>query len=231
MAMIRHQSMSPVKIQPTTSTRKAPVQVSSKARLMRTLQNGIDRLERLVGESLEYAQMRSTEMELRREPTDIGDLVEQVVALLGPAITAKRQRLTIDIEPDLPELLVDAEQVERVLLNLINNANKFTAADGDITIEVRNTGSAIVTNVADTGRGIPDVDQDNIFGEYYRGSNADGLEGAGTGLGLAIAKSLVEAHGGQISFVSKQDVGTTFTVSLPLLTDLRSAGDGGAQPS
>jgi K+-sensing histidine kinase KdpD len=203
----------------------------AKTRLMRTLQNGIDRLERLVGESLEYAQMRSSEMEVRREPTMLGDLVEQVVALMGPNISAKRQNLMLDIEPDLPELLVDPDQVERVILNLVNNANKFTPANGDIAIRIRNTGSAIVLTVEDNGRGIPDGDQANIFGEYYRGSNADGLEGAGTGLGLAIAKSLVELHGGQISFVSKQDEGTTFSLSLPLLTNLREEdGEGEAAP-
>lgn len=172
-----------------------------------------------MGESLEYAQMRSSEMEIKREPTNIGDLVEQVVGLLGPSIGAKRQHLEVLIEPNLPELLVDAEQVERVLLNLINNANTFTPADGEIKIHFYNAGTAVVTTVSDTGRGIPDSDQANIFGEYYRGSNADGQEGASTGLGLAIAKSLVEAHGGEVSFVSKQDEGTTFTVSLPLLTN------------
>lgn len=194
----------------------------AKTRLMRTLQNGIDRLERLVGESLEYAQMRSSEMEVRREPTSIGDLVEQVVALMGPNISAKHQNLMLDIEPDLPDLLVDPDQVERVILNLVNNANKFTPVNGDIAVRVRNTGSTIVLTVEDNGRGIPDDDQANIFGEYYRGSNADGLEGAGTGLGLAIAKSLVELHGGEISFSSKQNQGTTFTMALPLLTKLSS---------
>lgn len=195
----------------------------AKTRLMRTLQNGIDRLERLVGESLEYAQMRSSEMEVRREPTNLGDLVEQVVGLMGPNISAKHQNLMLEIEPDLPDLLVDPEQVERVILNLVNNANKFTPANGDISVTIKNTGSALVTKVQDTGRGIPDADQANIFGEYYRGSNADGQEGAGTGLGLAIAKSIVDAHGGEISFVSKQDEGTTFQFSLPLVAKERDA--------
>ena len=193
----------------------------SKTRLMCTLQNGIDRLQRLVSESLEHAQMRSAEMEVRREPTDVGALVETAAALVGPSVTAKRQKLTMEIERDLPELLVDPEQVERILVNLLTNENKFTPQEGHISIRVRNTGTKVVTEVEDNGRGIPDSDQENIFGEYYRGANADGLEGAGTGLGLAIAKSLVELHGGEISFESTEGQGTTFMLSLPLLTNLK----------
>ena len=189
---------------------------------MRTLQNGIDRLERLVGESLEYAQMRSSEQEVRREPTNIADLVEQIVALMGPNVATKNQTLTVDVEPDLPQILVDPEQIERVLLNLINNANKFTPVNGTIRVKIATEGASIVTTVADNGRGIPDQDQANIFGEYFRGSNADGQEGAGTGLGLAIAKSLVEMHGGDISFDSKVGQGTTFRVELPLVTTVPS---------
>ena len=188
----------------------------AKGRLMRTLQNGVDRLERLVGESLEYAQMRSSEQKARREPTNIPDLLEQVVALMGPNISAKNQKFTIEIEPDMPEILADPDQIERVLLNLVNNANKFTPVDGSIAVSIKREGDLIVTTIKDNGRGIPEQDHPNIFGEYFRGSNADGLEGAGTGLGLAIAKSLVDLHGGQITFESAVGVGTTFRVALPL---------------
>src|SRR5665811_1793816 len=97
-------------------------------------------------------------------------------------------------------ILLDPEQIERVLLNLVNNANKFTPVNGEIEVSIKVEGAMVVTIVKDNGRGIPEQDHANIFGEYFRGSNADGLEGAGTGLGLAIAKSLVELHGGGISF-------------------------------
>ncbi len=197
----------------------------SRARLMRTLQNGIDRLQRLVAESLEYAQMRGSHMELRREPTNLGKLVEAAVGLVGPSFTAKRQVLEVSVEPDLPDLLIDPEQVERVLLNLLTNANKFTPVEGSIWVRVRTSSREVIAEVADTGRGIPAADQENIFGEYYRGSNADGAEGAGTGLGLAIAKSLTELHGGKISFESEEGVGTTFRVELPMLTELEPDAD------
>ena len=209
----------------------------SRTRLMRTLQNGIERLQRLVAESLEYAQMRSAEMEIEREAVNLGKLLESTVGLVEASITAKRQKLTVDIESGLPDLLVDAEQIERVFLNLLSNANKFTPAGGAIGVQVRSNGTTVVAEITDNGRGIPEGDQANIFGEYYRGSNADGAEGAGTGLGLAIAKQLVEIHGGEITFTSAEGDGTAFRVVLPLLSDLErpeqaidAESDGGSLP-
>ena len=176
-------------------------------------------------------------MEIEREAVNLGKLLESTVGLVEASITAKRQKLTVDIESGLPDLLVDAEQIERVFLNLLSNANKFTPAGGAIGVQVRSNGTTVVAEITDNGRGIPEGDQANIFGEYYRGSNADGAEGAGTGLGLAIAKQLVEIHGGEITFTSAEGDGTAFRVVLPLLSDLErpeqaidAESDGGSLP-
>lgn len=188
----------------------------TRARLMRTLQNGIDRLERLVAESLDYAKLRSAELEVHRQRASMAWLIDVSAAMVGPSMTAKNQRLTVAVEPLLPDLLVDAQQIERVLVNLLSNATKFTPPGGTIGVHAYRSGDNIATDVKDTGRGIPAQDQANIFGEYFRGANADAAPGSGTGLGLAIARSLAQLHGGDITFVSQEGVGSTFTLTLPV---------------
>jgi signal transduction histidine kinase len=114
-----------------------------------------------------------------------------------------------------------------VLLNLINNAHKFTPKGGTIQVAMSRKNGYVLTQVKDDGRGIPDEDQQHIFSEYYRGSNADGQEGAGTGLGLAIARSLVRMDGGEIWFESKVGEGTTFSFTVPVARSTHNEPDPG----
>ncbi len=186
-------------------------------RVMHVLRSGVERLERLVDESLDYAQMQSRQLHLRLEPTDFAKVVEDTVELVGPPSRAKRQKLVVDVPDDLPRLFVDPRRVERILLNLLANASKFTPAGGEISVRVRVEPLQVLTEVTDNGPGIPEGDQKYLFTEYYRGSNPDGQRNAGTGLGLAISKYLVELHGGKIWVKSKIGEGTTFSFTLPLV--------------
>ena len=189
-------------------------------RVARTLRNGVDRLDRLVQESLDYAQMQTAQLELHMEPTDIRAMVEESVALISPTANAKHQNLTVDVPDGLPMLLMDTPRIERILVNLLSNAAKFTPAEGSIALTVATVEQNIVVQLSDTGLGIPEEDQKHLFTEFYRGSNADGQRNAGTGLGLAIAKYLAEMHGGKIGVESKVGEGTTFTLTLPLIPAL-----------
>ncbi len=191
----------------------------NQARLLRALRSGVDRLERLVEESLDYAQMQSAQLELRRELVDYGKIVEEAIGMVAPTIRSRQQNLNVELTPGLPKLLVDPSRIERVVLNLLSNANKFTPLKGDIAVRVWREDGKVLTRVSDNGPGIPEEDLQYLFNEYFRGTRADGRRDAGTGLGLSIAKYLVERHGGSIGVQSVEGQGATFTFALPVPSD------------
>jgi signal transduction histidine kinase len=187
---------------------------SAKGRLIRSINRGV---ERLVDESLDYAKMQDANLELELQATNIRELYEDTVGLLMPAARAKRQTLELNLPESLPTIYVDRRRCERILLNLISNANRYTAAGGKISVEVEVEPNCLITKVVDNGQGVAEEDLDKIFNVYYRNSTADG-RGAGksSGIGLAIAKYLVELHGGKIWVESKLGEGSTFYFSLPI---------------
>jgi signal transduction histidine kinase len=177
----------------------------------------VERLERLVDESLDYARMQDSNLELELQSTDIRELYQETVALLTPIARSKRQTLNLDMPEVLPFLVIDRRRWERVLLNLISNANRYTGPEGDICVSIHLVPGYLISRVTDTGQGIPPEDLERVFNVYYRNSAADG-KGAGksSGIGLAIAKYLVELHGGKIWVESSVGEGSTFYFSLPL---------------
>jgi signal transduction histidine kinase len=134
-----------------------------------------------------------------------------------PAARAKRQTLELNLPDHIPTVCVDRRRCERILLNLISNANRYTPPGGAITVKVEVGPIQVVTSVTDNGQGVPGEDLDKIFNVYYRNASADG-RGAGqsSGIGLAIAKYLMELHGGKIWAESKVGQGSTFYFTMPL---------------
>jgi signal transduction histidine kinase len=190
---------------------------SARGRLIRSINRGVDRLERLVEESLDYARMQDANLELELQPTDIRDLYEETVGLLMPVARAKRQVLELELPEHLPTVQVDRRRCERILLNLISNANRYTQPGGKISVGIKMEPTYLVTTVKDTGQGIPEEDLEKVFNVYYRNSAADGWgAGKSSGIGLAIAKYLVEVHGGKIWVESKVGEGSTFYFTLPI---------------
>lgn len=188
----------------------------SKARLIRALRNGVFRLERLVAESLDYAQMQTAQLELNLEPIQVQTFLDDVVGYILPATSAKNQALTVKVAEDLPVVLLDRARMERVLLNLLSNANKFSAMGSSIAVSASAIGENIVIDVSDTGYGMHAEDLQFLFTEFFRGRRGDSQQNAGTGLGLSISKYLVELHGGKIQVESVLGKGTTFYIFLPL---------------
>jgi signal transduction histidine kinase len=190
---------------------------SAHSRLLRSINRGVERLERLVEESLDYAQMQDSNLKLELQPTDLRKLYEETVGIVMPAARAKRQDLELCLPDQVPPVLIDRRRCERVLLNLISNANRYTQPGGKIRVDVQVEPTYLITSVVDTGQGVPADELDKIFSVYYRNSTADGKgAGSSSGLGLAIAKYLVELHGGRIWVDSKVGVGSSFHYSLPL---------------
>lgn len=144
-------------------------------------------------------------------------LLEGIRTMIRPLAENARLKL---IHPDhIPDALVrgSLDQLERVLLNLLTNAIKFTPGEGTVTLAVEQVQQEVVISVSDTGIGIHPEDVDHIFERFYRAQTSYDNAIAGTGLGLALSKALVEAHGGTISVSSEVGRGSTFVVRLPLV--------------
>lgn len=188
---------------------------SPRGRLLGSITRGVDRLQRLIQESLDYARMQSSRIDLDLQPTDIKAVLQEVSDLIGASIRAKGQKLELDVPTVVPDVMIDGPSVERVLLNLLSNASKFTPRGGHITLSCQPNSGSLLISVTDTGAGIPKHEIPLLFEEYYRGSGPDTKGQEGSGLGLAIAKHLVEQHGGRIWVKSQEGEGSTFCFSLP----------------
>ncbi len=189
---------------------------SPRSRLLRTLKSGVDRLERLTQESLDYAAMQSANLELNMVCMDLDEIVEEASGLLGPAMRSRNQEFTLNVADDASKVTADPTRVERIVTNLLSNAHKFTPAGGSITVDIFSDEDSRFIRVADTGEGIPTDEQELVFSPYYRSANADGRQHGGTGLGLSIARYLAELHGGSLDLESEPGSGSTFTLRLPI---------------
>ena len=175
------------------------------------------RLLNLVEDLLTLSRIESVGVGLEPAPTDLRALIDDVRASLPRTTGPYPAPVRYEIDPQLGVVTVDGAKLERVLVNLLGNARKFTPADGSVTLRAERTPDSIVFTVSDTGIGVPAAEQDRLFTRFFRSSSATANAIQGTGLGLVIAKSIVEAHGGTIELASEEGVGTTVTVTLPVV--------------
>ncbi|MGH2549959.1 MAG: sensor histidine kinase, partial [Thermomicrobiales bacterium] len=180
----------------------------------------VDRLAALVDDLLDLARLESGRVHLSLDVLDPLDLLSRAAERLRPQTERARVRLSVDVPAELPPVLADRARIEQVLLNLVHNAIKFTPAGGTITVRGHIDGDVLVTDVIDTGAGIPESDLQRLFERFYKADKARRSEG--TGLGLAITKHIVQTHNGTISVQSKLGEGSTFTFTLPLASTAHS---------
>jgi signal transduction histidine kinase len=174
----------------------------------------IDKLIRMINQMLTLARAESGDIQLQRQTVNLSDLAASLVRDMQPVARAKEIALEIDCEPDI-QLSGDSGWLERMLLNLIDNAIKFTAPNGKVFVNVRSGGSAAVLKVEDTGPGIAPEALPHIFDRFFRvdPSRSGAIEGAG--LGLTLVQWIVKQHGGSIG-VESQPGHTVFTIQLPM---------------
>jgi PAS domain S-box-containing protein len=176
--------------------------------------NGADRMLLLVDDILDFAKIQSGRFELSPAPTPYRPLVEEVLGLLKPLADAKGLALEVG---DMPALKVslDAGRIAQVLTNLVGNAIKFTDA-GRVTVRALVDDGRLVTEVRDTGCGIPAEHLPKLFNRFQQLDMSATRRAGGTGLGLAISKALIQAHDGEIGVTSQPGVGSAFWFALPL---------------
>mgnify|MGYP001439456490 CR=1 FL=1 len=177
---------------------------------------GADALLDLVNDLLDLSRIQAGRFHLSPQPYDFAMVVSEKLSSLQPLATPKHLHLINDVPQDLPLLVGDAQRIGQVLINLINNAIKFTPDEGSIRVRACLDGQVLRCEIQDTGIGVAAKDLDKLFKPFTQVDMSSTRQAGGTGLGLTISKSLVEAHGGQIGVESQPGKGSTFWFTLPL---------------
>jgi signal transduction histidine kinase len=175
-----------------------------------------DNLVKLINDLLDISRIESGRVEMKMSRCNLAVMVENVHDLLTPQMRDKDIRWSAEVDPAVPEMSLDAGQAERIFINLVGNAIKFTPARGLISIQAHLHEGMVTVEVSDTGIGIGEEDISRLFDEFYRVDNQINQNVKGTGLGLALAKKIVEAHHGKMWVTSKIGEGTTFHFTLPV---------------
>ncbi|BAY63759.1 multi-sensor hybrid histidine kinase [Calothrix brevissima NIES-22] len=192
---------------------------------LQTIERSGSHLLELINDILDVAKIEAGQIELDCTSVSVASLCQSSLAFIKQQALQKRIHLEIKLQPKLPELLVDERRIRQVLINLLNNAVKFTPTGGQITLEVNKLTSEIAASnteenflqitVRDTGIGISAADMNKLFKPFIQIDTALNRQYVGTGLGLALVKRIVELHGGRVGLTSQLGVGSCFTIELP----------------
>jgi two-component system sensor histidine kinase KdpD len=206
-------------------------QPETRQSLLQTIREAAGRLNRLVSNLLDMARLESGTIDLRREWCDVEDIVGVALQELDEALTGRPVR--VDIPPDLPLIKADFSLMVQVVVNLLDNALKYSPPGSEIALWATAKEGEVRLAVADRGSGISEGERERIFDKFYRSPSSQHV--GGTGLGLPICKGIVEAHGGKIWWEPRPGGGSIFTFSLPPVepqpaavpTERAGATDGG----
>jgi len=198
---------------------ESPLDEETRRSLGESAAQEAERLNRLVGNLLDMTRLEASAVRLRLESCEVAEVVGAALEQLAGSL--ERQRVQIDLPHDLPLAPMDFVLIQQVLVNLLDNAVKYSPPESPIEISVRFVGQEIRIEVADRGVGIPPDDLARVFDKFFRVQRPGSV--AGSGLGLTICKGIIEAHGGRIWAQNRPDGGALFTFTLPLHVSLRGA--------
>jgi len=188
------------------------LEASSRHSLVVTAREEADRLNRLVGNLLDMARLEAGALKVRREPSDVQDVIGTSIGQVDERLTGRRLR--VEVPEDFPLVNMDFVLIVHVLYNLLDNALKYSPSDSPLEIQAEILDDEAYIRVLDRGIGIPEGDLENVFDKFYRVQRSKNV--TGTGLGLAICKGIMEAHDGRIWAANREGGGTIITISLPL---------------
>jgi signal transduction histidine kinase len=177
---------------------------------------GNERMLGLVRNLLNVSRIEGGVLAVNPEPTNIRESLKEVIREQTAFAQEKKQKVVIELQEGLPEISTDPELIRMIFQNLFGNAIEYTPTGGKITCTAEKKDKKIIIGIKDTGIGIPQKQQKQIFQKLFRGDDAAKEHVGGTGLELYITKAMVDALSGKIWFESKEDKGTTFWVALPL---------------
>ncbi len=214
----------------TATLRRRDVNFDEETRqqFLRVIEEETDRLTRLISDLLDMSRIESGRLELKKREFDMVKLAEIVVGKLESQ--SARHTLTLAPECESANVYADPDKIEQVLVNLLDNAIKYSPDGGEVRVGVRKQRHLVQCSVTDPGVGIPAEHLPHIFEKFHRVDNRSTREVYGTGLGLYVSKSIVEAHGGNIWVESEPGKGSTFHFTLPLLLEPRR-GEREADPA
>ena len=179
----------------------------------------------LVDGLLNISRIESGRIIIEPKATNLKTLVERIVGELTPKIIEKELKVNIDIANDVPEISVDPKLISNVYLNFLTNSIKYSINKGQVNVKIYIKDSDVISEVKDSGLGIPKKQQARVFEKFFRADNVTRVVTDGSGLGLYLTKLIVEASGGKIGFESEELKGSTFWFSLPIAGVLPKKGE------
>jgi signal transduction histidine kinase len=176
--------------------------------------NGM-RLLKLINDLLDLIRLEAGRMDIKRDPLEVAGFIKGLASAVRQVFENKHVKLEIHVDPQLGVMLADREKTEKIVLNLLFNAVKFTPADGNVWLRAEKQGGDFVLIVSDTGMGIAEKNLPFVFDRFWQADSSSKRKFAGVGIGLALVKELVEMQGGAVTAQSEEGKGATFTVRLP----------------
>jgi PAS domain S-box-containing protein len=174
-----------------------------------------DRLAKLIDDLLDLSRIESGKLKMVFVPTDILGVIKRTMSIIENSAKMKSISIEIQAPENLYKVLADETRLSQVILNLLDNAIKYTSEGGAIKISVRSNDQFVEVDISDTGIGIPEKDLSRVFERFYRVDKARSRDMGGTGLGLSIVKHIVQAHGGEVWVKSTLEHGSTFCFVIP----------------
>ncbi len=187
---------------------ESPLKGADRRELLETIDEEAGRLNRVIGNLMDLSRMRAGAVTPSKSPTAVDELIEGVIARSGSLL--KDHQIRLMLRENLPEIPLDLVQIDQAMVNVLENAARFTPAGKQITVAAARWRDGVQIRIADRGPGIPREERERVFEPFVRGESS-----SGTGLGLAIARAIVEAHGGTIRVTDEPGGGAAVVIELP----------------
>ncbi len=188
-------------------------------KLLTKLSENNEQMIRTVTELIDVNHTEDSHPKYKFSQIDLHELIEEVISDFHGEAIEKNIAVSFDETGDQHIMIGDKQKLQTVFQALIENALKYSESGGSIMIDIETKPDEVIISIKDEGIGIPEEEQRNIFQKFYRADNAQKMQSVGSGLGLFSANHIVQAHGGKMWFDSKENVGTTFYISLPFHPD------------
>ncbi len=185
--------------------------------LLSTMHSNGMRLLKLINDLLDLERLDTGNLQMKTEPLRVNVFVRGLANSVQAVASDKNLKLVTDVAEEVGTVLLDRDKLEKILLNLLFNALKFTPAGGQVSLSVQRANDLLIFQIRDSGMGIAPAQLPFIFDRFWQADNSTRRKHQGTGIGLALVKELVEAHNGKVTAQSEPDKGTTMTIELPYM--------------